>query len=282
MNTAMMQVSKYHKQRGDHVERYSPLFHHEYDRIYAFSIFDYTPKHYVSSDMICGGTGFEITSRLPPEIEQCEYDWSLFPDCDFSIVWFSRGCIRNCPFCVVRQKEGYIHTVKPANLNTNGTYIKVMDNNFFANPKWPQAIEQLKLWNQPVDLQGVDVRLLNRPQCEALNSLQHKGQIHIAWDRPKEDLRPQLRKVTKHIKPYKLMCYVLIGYDSSEAEDLWRVRELHKLGIDPFAAPYDKSDTYQKNFARWVNQKAIFKTTPWEEYDPLKSFMILQSRKAKY
>lgn len=280
MNTAMMQVSQYHKLRGDEVELYSPLFHREYDKVYAFSIFDYTPKHYVTTDMVCGGTGFDISTRLPPEIEQCDYDWSQYPNCDYSIVWFSRGCIRNCPFCVVRQKEGYIHPVEPANLNPRGNHIKVLDNNFFANPEWEWAVKKLKEWNQKVDLQGVDVRLLNEKQCDALNSLSHHGQIHIAWDNPKEDLSLHLRSIVHNVKPWKLMCYVLIGFNSTEEEDLWRVRELDKLKIDPFVMPYDRKDPYQKRFARWVNQKAIFKTTPWNEYDPLRSFQLWRTKKA--
>ena len=136
VNTAMMQVSQYHKEQGDSVEIYSPLYHNSYDKVYAFSLFDFTPKYYVREDMICGGTGFDVASKLPSEIEACDYDWSLYPDCDYSIVWFSRGCIRQCPFCVVRQKEGYIHTVTPKNLNPNGKWIRVQDNNFFANPNW--------------------------------------------------------------------------------------------------------------------------------------------------
>ena len=215
VNTAMMQVSSYHKSKGDKVGLYSPLLHKTYDKIYAFSIFDFTPKDYVTQDMICGGTGFDLYTKLPQEMESSSYDWSLYPKCDFSIAWFSRGCIRNCPFCIVREKEGYIHPVEPKNLNPNGKYIKVMDNNFFANPKWREAINQLQEWNQPVDFQGVDVRLLDQEQCEALNSLKHRHQIHIAWDNPKQDLRKKIKEVTQWIKPYKLMCYVLTGFDST-------------------------------------------------------------------
>jgi len=31
--------------------------------------------------------------------------------------------------------------------------------------------------------------------------------------------------------------------------------------------PYDRADTYQKRFARWVNHKAIFKSVTWSDYD---------------
>ena len=86
VNTAMMQVSQYHKQKGDTVEIYSPLFHNSYDKVYAFSLFDFTDKGYVRDDMIVGGTGFDITSRLPKEIEDCDYDWSIYPNCNYSIL----------------------------------------------------------------------------------------------------------------------------------------------------------------------------------------------------
>ena len=267
VNTAMMEVSSYHKSQGDEVGYYSPLFHDSYDRIYAFSIFDFTPKEYVTEDMITGGTGFNPAIKLPEEIEAASYDWSLYPDCDFSIQWYSRGCFRDCPFCVVPQKEGGIRPVEPKNLNPNGKYVKVTDNNFFANPEWRDAIKRLQALNQPVEFhQGIDLRILTDEMVGALQSLPRYKQIRFAWDNPREDLRPKIRWLTERIRPYKLMCYVLIGYWSTPDEDLYRVEELRKLGVDPFVMPYDKHNPYQADFARWVNFKAIWKSVPWSEY----------------
>lgn len=266
VNAAMMKVSSYHKQQGDEVELYNHLTPQDYDKVYAFSIFSWTSKCYVTKDMIVGGSGFDINSRLPAEIEQCEYDYSLYPDCDFSIIWFSQGCIRNCPFCIVRQKEGYIHKVKPKNLNPNGRFIKVMDNNFFACPEWRDHIKQLQEWAQPVDFQGVDARLLTPEMCKALNTLKHEKRIHIAWDEPKINLEPKLKEIIKIIKPYKLMCYVLIGFDSTRDQDMHRINVLRDLNIDSFAMPYNRFDDYQNDFTRWVNRKWIFKTVSWTDY----------------
>jgi len=263
----MMQVSAYHKARNDDIYIYSPLYHDSYDKVYAFSLFDFTPKDYVRSDMICGGTGFDITSKLPPEIESCPYDWSLYPDCDYSIIWFSRGCIRNCPFCVVRRKEGYIQSVEPKNLNPNGEYIKVMDNNFFANPKWRDAVDTLLEWNQPVDLQGFDIRLFDEEQGEAINKLKHYHRVKFAWDNPKENIDDKIELLLETVSPHKTMCYVLIGYWSTPEEDLMRVMHLSdKYKIDSFVMPYNKFDNYQLNFARWCNNKVLFRTRTWEEY----------------
>ena len=64
----------------------------------------------------------------------------------------------------------------------------------------------------------------------------------------------------------KISCYVLIGYWSTPEEDMMRIEKLRSLGINPFVMPYDKKEKYQKNFARWVNRKAVFKSTKWKDY----------------
>lgn len=267
VNTAMMQVSTYHNLNNDDVYTYSPLFHDEYDKIYAFSIFDYTDKGYVRDDMITGGTGFDIKSKLPVEITKCEYDWSLYPDCDYSILWFSRGCIRNCPFCVVREKEGYIHSVEPLNLNPNGKYVKVMDNNFFANPNWNDSVDYLLGLGQKIDMQGFDIRIFNEDQGEALSQLKHHKAFKFAWDNPRDNIDDKIELLLDYIKPSNLMCYVLIGYWSSPMEDYRRVMHLwDEYKIHSFVMPYDKFNRYQKDFSRWVNNKIEFKNCTWEEY----------------
>ena len=282
VNSAMMQVSQYYKERGAEVYEWNPLY--DYDKVYAFSMFTWTDKKsFVTPDMICGGTGFDIQSRLPREIEEADYDWSLFPDCDFSMAWFSRGCFRNCPFCVVRQKEGNIHPVKPKNLNPNGKYIKVMDNNFFANPKWKSSIRQLLKWNQPVDIQGFDIRIFNAEQGEALNRLKHYKNIKFAWDNPRDNIDDKIEELLEYVKPRKLMCYVLIGYWSTPEQDLERIMHLwDDYKIDPYVMPYDKTDPNQRMMMRWCNNKIIFKTRSWQSYlDGNRSYGSSKQKKKK-
>jgi len=60
--------------------------------------------------------------------------------------------------------------------------------------------------------------------------------------------------------------YVLIGFNSTEEEDMHRVEVLRQYGCDPYVMPYNKDDQYQKRFARWVNHKAIFKTVSFNDY----------------
>ena len=60
--------------------------------------------------------------------------------------------------------------------------------------------------------------------------------------------------------------YVLIGYNSTEDEDLHRIEVLRDYGCDPYVMPFNKDDHYQKKLTRWVNHKAIFKSVKWAEY----------------
>lgn len=269
-NIALMQVSTYHKMNGDDVNWFTPLPDiQDTDRLYESQLFDFTEpfEYYPNCEIVKGGTGIDIKKHLPKEIEQIrELDYSLYPGCDYSMQFYSRGCIRQCPFCVVHDKEGNIQSVEPYRLNPNGKHIEILDNNFFANPDWREAVRDIFKTKQKVNLHGVDVRIMDEEQATALNRMKHTGQIHIAWDLPKMDLRPKLEEVTKYIKPYKLMCYVLIGYNSTPEQDLYRVETLRELKIDPFVMPFNKADEYQRKFARYVNMKAVFKTVAWKDY----------------
>lgn len=264
-NTALMQVSQYYKQKSDQVELYSPLF--EYDKIYVFSLFSFTKKPILKSNMIAGGTGFNICSRLPKEIEDSDLDYSIYPKCKTSYLWFSRGCFRNCPFCIVPTKEGKIQPVEPKNLNPNGKYVSIMDNNFFGDLQWTNAIQELLDINQPVLFQsGIDVRTLGDYELLHLSKLKIYKQLYIAWDNPREDLSKKIIELTHYISHWKVACYVLIGYWSTPEEDLMRVERLRDLEVDPFVMPYNKADPYQKAFTRWVNHKATFKSVNWKDY----------------
>lgn len=265
-----MQISQYHKSKGDQVEWYFDLKRYSYDKIYCSSLFDFTDKQLVPSEAIKGGSGYDICSKLPDEIQESDLDYSIYPDCKVSYLWFSKGCIRRCPFCIVSRKEGTLYGVDPKNLNPNGEYIEIMDNNFFANPNWRDAAKYLDRSGQKIIFSsGIDARIWDPSHAEFLNKYikqpAHHA-IHTAWDNPKDDLMPKFEDMVKYILPYKIMCYVLIGYWSTPEQDYERVMKLKEIGIDPFVMAYNKKDTYQKRFARWVNHKAIFKSVEWKDY----------------
>jgi len=259
-----MQIARFHKDRGDSVEWYSPLYHKEYEKIYCSSLFTFTNKKFVTLNMTCGGTGFNILSKLPEEIEACDLDYSIYPKCKTSYLWFSRGCYRTCPFCVVPTKEGMIHSVEPKNLNPDGQYISIMDNSPTANPKFFNMIEYLRKLGQPIDFQsGIDVRIFTDEIGEALATLRYWNYFHTAWDNPRENLIPKLLHLARFIAKSRIMVYTLIGFWTTPQEDLYRVTTLRQNGFSPWIMPYNKKDPYQRAFERWCNRHAGCK---WEDY----------------
>ena len=271
-NLQLMKISAWHKERGDDVRFYNPLFDKP-DRIYISKIFDFTKDYeYTPSENEChifkGGSGYDINYGL--DLDYIYPDYSLY-NCDYAMGFVTRGCIRNCPFCIVPQKEGGIKQVGNINNFWNGqTHIKLLDNNLTAHDDaFFSTMEDLTCKKIKTDFsQGLDIRLIDDEKAKALSKVKLWKQIHFAFDHINQEkaVRKGIETLKRHLSLSRVMFYVLIGYDSTQEEDLYRVRLLHSLGVDPFVMPYDKSDRYQKDFARWVNHKAIFKSVTWEDY----------------
>ena len=276
-NYAIMKISTYHKRMGDVVD------YMDTDILYVSKIFTFTEdyQYFPSSErtkIIKGGTGYDIHSKLPEEIESItELDYSLYPDCDYSIVFTTRGCIRNCSFCVVREKEGLICDYPIASLNPNGKYIRVQDNNFFASRTWRERIAKLKELNQPIDFNGgLDLRIMTEEMCQALKECKIKS-IKVAFDdiKDKETIMPKLEMLCRWINPKKIVCYVLVGNKTNHIleEDIERVNLIWNLKAYPFVMPYVDYNSNKrqipkdiKAFARWCNNRFVFKSCTWEEY----------------
>ena len=82
-----MKISAYHKAKGDVVE-WATIG--DYDIIYKSKIFTFTPDKEVpmanAKKIIKGGTGYDITSKLPTEIDAIRNpDYSIYTRCDFSL-----------------------------------------------------------------------------------------------------------------------------------------------------------------------------------------------------
>lgn len=121
-NLPMMKISAYHKQKGDVVKWYDPLFGGNYDKVYMSKVFSFSPdyEYPINADVIeRGGTGYcietvdgkEIFQKeqhkdLPTEIEHMYPDYSLYDITDTAYGFLTRGCPRGCSFCHVKNKEG--------------------------------------------------------------------------------------------------------------------------------------------------------------------------------
>lgn len=148
-NLALMKLAAWHKDKGDSVEWYSPMFSGHMDKVYMSKVFTFTPDfpYYIDADeVVKGGTGYkDYDTVLTDEIEHIFPDYSIYPDCDHAIGFLTRGCIRNCPWCVVPKKEGKLRPNETwQNIKRpDSNWITFLDNNVLASDFGIHQIEEL-------------------------------------------------------------------------------------------------------------------------------------------
>ncbi len=276
-NLALMRASTWHKQRGDDVKLgYDPLFDNP-DLCYASKIFDFTPEPLYMPDCetLKGGSGFDLHARMPFEdYDRIMPDYSLYPQFDYAVGRFTRGCPNNCPWCVVPKMDGNTvhHVADLADFWRGQKTVRLLDDNIMADAdEFTRDCGQLSRAGVHVIWEALDIRLVTDQTAAALASVKTAKSIHFAWDGHSQDdaIGRGIYKLKQHgIKPYRLMFYVLVGFNTSPEYDMHRIMKLHALGANPFVMPFDKSQPYQRHLARWCNNKAVFKTTTFDEYEP--------------
>lgn len=150
-NIALMKISAYHKSQGDTVDWYNPF--DTYDRLYMAKVFSFTPDYgyvipNVRGSVVRGGTGYDIHSTLPDDIDRLQPDYSLYPTIDgrTSYGFLTRGCPNRCRWCVVPQKEGCIRPymdIDDITLHGARPYAVLMDNNVLACDYGLSQIEKI-------------------------------------------------------------------------------------------------------------------------------------------
>lgn len=285
-NLALMKISAWHKSQGDTVDWYSPLFSQP-DRIYASKVFTFTPDYtfYAATDPepLKGGTGYDIKSKLRPEIDNMLPDYSIYPQYKHAIGFLSRGCIRNCDFCLVREKEGYIHAYNDIERISSGRNIVVlMDNNFLANEEEfiREQLEKAISMKLRIDFnQGLDCRLITDDNARLLSKIKWstaKGNhSYIRFSCDHISVVNPLQKAIKTLrgKGYKgeFFIYFLAKDVDETLERINRVLEIDRK-IKPFVMPFRAFDNNTTNkelqrLARWCNMASIRNTCSFKEYN---------------
>ena len=292
-NIPLMKLSAWHKQKGDQVEWYNPMFSGHMDRVYMSKVFSFTDDfmYYIDADeIIKGGSGYCISLEngkevynkskdidLLPEIEHIYPDYSLYAIEDTAYGFLSRGCPRGCSFCHVEAKEGR-RSVKVADLNEfwNGQKnIVLCDPNILACRQWKELLQQLIDSKAVVDInQGMDIRLMTEEKAEMLKRIKLKN-LHFAGDRfkDKEKILPKFKmfKEITSIRDRDLIVYVLCNYDTTIEQYLERIYTLREMGYWAYVMLYDKhnipKDHDLRKLQRWVNNRFIFaKCKSFEDY----------------
>ena len=281
-NLPLMKISAWHKDRGDTVDWYSSLLFRNCDKVYMSKVFTNSLDYkypVIANEVVKGGTGYNYPKGgevLTDEIEHIYPDYSLYPQYtkDTAYGFLTRGCPRNCDFCIVSKKEGR-KSVKVANLEEfwkGQKTIKLLDPNILAYKNYAELFEQLIDSSAWIDFtQGLDIRLTTDETVKLIKRVKTKN-IHFAWDNPKEDLTEKFRwfKKVSGINYRKLGVYVLTNFSSTHEEDLWRIYTLRDIGYNPYVMIYNKENASKKtrSLQRWVNNRIIFQTVRrFEDYN---------------
>lgn len=267
-NFALMKLSAFHKLHGELVEWWNPF--ETYDTVFSSKVFTFTPEEPALPDnTIKGGTGYGCMDKLPEFIDIMKPDYSLYPDCNYAVGFLTRGCIRNCPWCIVPKKEGGIKAYADWRdiKRDDSRDIVFMDNNVLAHSHGLSQICSMIGQNVRVDFnQGLDARLITSDVAEMLAKLKWIRFIRMSCDTDAmlDTVMDAVAVLGKHgVKPYRIFTYMLVQ-DIPSAER--RANRLRSAGVEVFAQPYRDFEhnieptQEQRDFARWVNHKAIFKS----------------------
>jgi len=277
-NYALMKISAYHKARGDTVEWWAPDIETPYDTVYSSKVFDFTPVNSkLPEDTIRGGTGYDIYSRLPPEIEDMRPDYSIYTACDYAIGYTTRGCIRHCKWCVVPMKEGGIAPYRDWRelVRPDSSKLVLMDNNILACDYGSSQLKSLIGSGYAIDLnQGMDARLVTRSIAEILSRLKWIRFIRFSCDSMAQmdavlNAAELLR--VRGIKPYRLFVYMLVTEDLSDAAArVESMKQLRGINLFPQAERNERLGIRpgegQLEFCQRYVYSGCFRRESWDEY----------------
>lgn len=307
VNLALMKLSSYHKTQGNRVIL-NPTSASQVDHVYCSVLFTWNREAALRLTDIFpsiefGGTGYDLTTVLPAEIEALRPDYDLYSAdviekrvkgimkketrrkkaeeiVNAGIGFTSRGCVRTCPWCVLPIKEGKLHSVGSLLdlVNPRSNIVTLLDANLTADPDCLDKLREAKERNLVLDItQGIDVRLVTPEIAQALAEVKHHRSIHYSWDliHSEGPVTEGISMLSKFIKPWRHLCYTLVGFNTTFEEDVYRFTRLRELNIDPYIMIYrgegGVTDPLERlrlqHFARWINGR-IHKVCSFEEYEP--------------
>lgn len=303
-NIALQKLSAYYKAHGSQVilNNFLPS---QVDKVFCSVLFTWNRRKAeflrdLYKDIEFGGSGYDLKKTLPVEIEAMAPDYSLYTPEHLlprlkgiksadkklakarelvasGIGHLYRGCTNGCSWCLVPKKEGRLRRVSRLEslINPASNRLLLLDNNFTAQPDCIDTCREIRDRKLAVSLtQGIDIRLVDDDKALALSQVRHIGRkIHFAWDKPGDEaaIMKGIEVLSRYIPHWKMMCYMLVGFDTTWEEDFYRFRKLSELKIDPYVMVYNRDEGRAaariRHFARWVNSR-ICKVTSFADYEP--------------
>lgn len=277
-NLALMKLSAYHKKKGDEVKLNMPLWKANYT--YASYIFENSERYipnlnkenpkYILRGSFSGGIAIAPRLNLPDYIEKMKPDYSLF-SLRHSLGYTFRACFRKCLFCKVPllPKDKAHHSIWKFH-DPKFSVIELLNNNTFYDPLWEDTFMEIHEAGLQVIENGMDLRLLDDYKAWWIKRLKWKNQPKFAWDQIKDEKKiiEGMRLLQKH--KIDAMVYVLMGFNTTFQEDLYRCEVINSMGFDPFPMLY-KSSPQLRAFRRMIYLRCYrrYKTIKeaWKNFD---------------
>lgn len=284
-NIPLMKLSAWHKAIGDDVElvranlpyfpnrKKIPFIPKSADKTYCSVVFEGNKDFIIGDDIVFGGTGVDLTTNLPGEVETCDPDYSIYPDNDISYGFITRGCIRNCSFCKVPQKEGRIHKVANVDNIVRHKKVKFLDNNILSLPEHKEILAELVIKNIRCQFnQGLDIRLVDAENSTLLSKMNYMGEYIFAFDNWKyKTLLEQKMRFLSWRKPYQLKFFVYIHPDMALFETVNRIVWLKENWCLPYimrdiSCWQSKDSDFFVDMAAYCNQVHLFKKMEFSDF----------------
>lgn len=312
-NLVSMKISGYYKSLGYNV-RLVTKYDEDlklYDKIFLSKVFMETkvPQWVLELPNIeYGGTGF-FYDKAPPLLSDIEHhmpDYHLYDKwvtdniatgknkkefkyyTDYSIGFMTRGCIRQCGFCVNRNyKQCNLHSNLLEFLDESRPYICLLDDNVFACKDWRLVFDELIASGKKFQFkQDCDERLLTNEKCDYLfNKSNWVGDRIFAFDDIKDrDLIESKLQMIRDYTNAQIKFYVFCGYNHDNVgnynKEFWqkdienlfeRIKILMNYGCLPYIMRYKdcKLSPYRGMYvtiASWCNQPSFFRKMTFAEY----------------
>jgi len=168
------------------------------------------------------------------------------------VVFTSRGCPKDCPWCFVQKREGQIRELPIAQ-----GYI-IQDNNLLACSMQhvSNVFDMLRTQKHSAVFMGLDAEFLTLNHVILLNSVK-VDRMFFAYDHNGSTYH--IEKAGEMLSNYnrdKKRCYVLVGYypEDTVAKAEARLLKIWQLGFMPYVMFY-RSD----------NMKSTKKTKAWQD-----------------
>lgn len=293
-NIALGKIAAYHKLQGDTVEWVEPMYW-DYDRVYQSKIFTFTPDidRTFPCEVVKGGTGYDIHSVLPAEIDRLQPDYSIYPDIDSKTAYgfLTRGCPNKCAWCIVPVKEGNVHPymdIDEITLDGQRPNVVLMDNNILACDYGIAQLEKIADKGYRIDLnQGNSARLVTDDVAKLFGRIRWIGSmIRFAADTPRQlaEVDEAMARIDRYRealgkKPAQYLVYTMIDGDISECYErlsYFRSNKRMRIVAQPFRDfnnPNQIIPKWQKDMAHWANRRELWASCDFKDFIPRKGFV---------